>query len=165
MDSQERNGWVIGLLLILFVGGMIGQKCNDFREKHRNQQVQTGSYDQANESQNSVNQEQEGMKAVEEILKERGHPLLKDPNAFENDENQLDKPNDIIVGVYNNPEMNASDFVTQRSLNKKNTSFFSAEYYRKTNFIKKIFTVNGEFDNQEFNKLFNKASVIYNELP
>jgi hypothetical protein len=103
--------------------------------------------------------------AIDEILDKKGTPLTKDPAIFENDQNQLNKPNDIIVAVYKNPNATVYDFTSQTDLNKQNTSLFSATYYKTTKFVKDRFTVNGEFDNQRFNEFYIKASNIYMALP
>ena len=67
------------------------------------------------------------------------------------------KPNDYLVAKIKNPTCGAAVF-KYNELTVENTGFLSKEEYRKTTLVKKEFTVNGVFQDDEWNRFYELLS-------
>ncbi|MDA3856248.1 MAG: hypothetical protein PF569_08375 [Candidatus Woesearchaeota archaeon] len=77
---------------------------------------------------------------------------------------EINKPNDILVATLNNPRATISDLKSSE-FTPENTSLFSKDEYKRSDFIKETFKDNkGNFDEIAFDKFYELASVKYNDL-
>jgi hypothetical protein len=75
----------------------------------------------------------------------------------------ISKPNDIMVALVNNPTATTYDLKTL-NINPDNTSLFSKDEYKNSEYIKKIFTENNKFNEVAFNNFYERAAKQYMEL-
>ena len=99
---------------------------------------------------------------MDEVLKEKGKPLTRNPKDFEK-KVEFTKPNDMIVAVIKNPTASAEDFKAT-NLTRANAHLFSEETYKTFSFVQKSFTVNNEFDHKRFHEVYLRACAIYRLL-
>jgi len=78
---------------------------------------------------------------------------------------EIQKPNDILVAVINNPNSSTYDLMST-GLNPDNTSFFkNKDEYKNSNFIKEAFKdESGKFDDIAFDNFYNLAANHYNNM-
>ena len=77
---------------------------------------------------------------------------------------EIKKANDILVATLNNPNSSPYDFMTE-SVSPENTSLFTKDQYKQTDYVKKQFTdENGNFDDKAFDAAYNKASAYYKAI-
>ena len=76
----------------------------------------------------------------------------------------ISKPNDILVATLNNPSLTSYDLISN-NINGENTSFFTKDDYKQSDFVKSKFTKeDGEFDDLAFDNAYKVAQQKYLEL-
>lgn len=76
----------------------------------------------------------------------------------------IQKPNDIFVATFNNPNATTYDLLSI-DVNPENTSFLSKDEYKNTKFVQDRFkTESGDFDEDAFNDFFTRAAAHYAEM-
>jgi len=76
----------------------------------------------------------------------------------------ISKPNDILVATLNNPSVTPYDLLSS-NINGENTSFFTKDEYKQSEFIKNKFVKeDGSFDDMAFDTAFKTAQQKYLEL-
>jgi hypothetical protein len=77
---------------------------------------------------------------------------------------EIKKPNDILVASLNNPDATTYDLM-KLDINPENTSLFSPEEYKESDYIQNAFkTEDGKFNEEAFNEYYNKAAFQYKQM-
>jgi hypothetical protein len=77
---------------------------------------------------------------------------------------EIVKPNDILIATLNNPALTPYDLLSN-NINGDNTSFFSKDEYKQSDYVQKAFkTEKGTFDDEAFNKAYNLAQNNFYQL-
>ena len=76
----------------------------------------------------------------------------------------IKKPNDIFVAVLEKPDVNTFDLAKSNFI-PDNTQLLSADEYKQSDNVKKMFTdETGTFNENMFKQAYSKAALLYNDL-